>query len=73
MKQSWDDYNKAAEHGPMAITIKVFMAAFVFGIFVSIIGYGLGWFGEAAQVAQEEFGPRSTLEKYYKHGGNNTR
>jgi hypothetical protein len=33
-------------------------------VIVGIIGYGLGWFGEAAQVAQQEFGPKAALTKY---------
>ena len=28
------------------------------------VGYFLGWFGEAAKVTQEEFGPRAALKKY---------
>lgn len=28
------------------------------------IGYGCSWFGEAAQVAREQFGPRGGLAKY---------
>jgi len=64
MGQTWGDYEGAAERGPMAIAIKVILALFALGIFASVIGYSLGWFGEAAQVAQEEFGPRAMLEKY---------
>lgn len=64
MKQTWQDYEKAAKRGPMAIAVKVILAVFALGIFVSVIGYGLGWFGEAAKVTQEEFGPRAMLEKY---------
>lgn len=64
MKQSWQDYEKAAEHGPMRIAVKAILAVFLLGILVSVIGYGLGWFGETAKVAQEEFGPRAMLEKY---------
>lgn len=29
-----------------------------------IMGFALNWFGEAASVAQEEFGPRELLRKY---------
>ncbi|MBI4118685.1 MAG: hypothetical protein HY452_00270 [Parcubacteria group bacterium] len=63
-RQSWGDYEDAAKRGPMAIAVKVILALFVLGAFTSVIGYGLGWFGEAAKVAQEEFGPRAALEKY---------
>src|SRR3989338_2346349 len=64
MKQTWQDYEKVAERGPMAIAVKVILAVFALGIFVSVIGYGLGWFGEAARVTQEEFGPGALLKKY---------
>jgi hypothetical protein len=33
-------------------------------IVVSAVGYVLGWFGEAASVAQKEFGAKAALEKY---------
>lgn len=64
MKQAWQDYEDAANRGQMAIAIKVIIALFVLGTLVSVIGYGLGWFGEAAKVAQEEFAPRAMLRKY---------
>ena len=64
MGGSWSGYESAARRGPMAIGVKVILLIFALGIITSVIGYGLGWFGEAAQVAQEEFGPRAMLEKY---------
>jgi hypothetical protein len=64
MKQSWQDYEKASERGPMAVVLKVIIGLLVVGSLVSVLGYGLGWFSEAAKVAQEEFGPRAMLEKY---------
>ncbi len=33
-------------------------------VLIGAIGYGLGWFGEAADVAREQFGPRASLQKY---------
>lgn len=36
----------------------------VAGLGVRLVGGALGWFGEAASVAQEEFGPRALLDKY---------
>jgi len=33
-------------------------------IIVSAVGYVLGWFGEAAGVAQKEFGAKAALTKY---------
>ncbi len=64
MKQSWSDYEGAAKRGPASIGLKVFLFALVASALIGVTGYVLGWFGEAAQVAQEEFGPRAMLEKY---------
>src|SRR3989339_3159 len=64
MKQSWEDYEKTAEKGPMAIAAKVILAIFVLSTLVSVLGYTFGWFGEAAKVAQQEFGPATMLKKY---------
>ena len=51
MGQRWKDYENAAERGPTAIALKVIFGVVLFGILISGIGYGLGWFGEAAKVA----------------------
>lgn len=64
MRQSWEDYEAAAEQGPMAITLKVVAGLLLIGVLLATVGYVLGWFGEAASVAQEEFGPREALRKY---------
>lgn len=64
MGQKWQDYERAAERGPVAIAVKVFLAVVILGVLVAVIGYALGWFGEAAKVVQDEFGPRAALEKY---------
>lgn len=62
--QDWDSFAGAAERGPWPITLKV--TAFVIGasVLFGTIGYGMGWFSEAAAVAQDEFGPREMLRKY---------
>lgn len=64
MRQSWDDYEKAAKQGPVSIGVKVIGTLIGLSIVLSIIGYGLGWFGEAAKVAQEQFGSQAMLTKY---------
>lgn len=64
MRDSWESYETAAKRGPLSIMFKVFIALTIFSVVTGVVGYGLGWFGEAAQVAQEEFGPRRLLEKY---------
>jgi len=33
-------------------------------IVLSVIGYALGWFSDAAEVAKDEFGPKAAMEKY---------
>lgn len=64
MGQSWDSYGKAADRGPWSFGLKIIGLIFGLGIVVGSIGYGLGWFTEAADVAKEEFGPRASLVKY---------
>jgi hypothetical protein len=64
MKQSWEDYEKAAEHGPARIVVKVLVSIFVLSLVLTGVGYLFGWCGEAAQVAQKEFGPSALLKKY---------
>lgn len=58
--QDWVDLEK----GPWIIAIKVTAFAFGASVLFGTIGYGMGWFSEAATVAQDEFGPRETLKKY---------
>lgn len=64
MKQSWQHYENAAEKGPLTLFFKAFFVICI--IIAAIWGAGtlFGWFGEAASVAREEFGPRQALEKY---------
>lgn len=44
----------------LKIGVPIMLAFFILGV----LGYGLGWFAEAGQVAKEEFGPRASLKKY---------
>jgi hypothetical protein len=59
---NWEDYEKSS--GPVALAFKVFAALFIVGMPLGIVGHVLGWFGEAATVVREEFGPREALRKY---------
>ncbi len=46
-------------------TFKRVFSFFLFAIVaISTTGYFLGWFSEAGEVAQDEFGPKAALEKY---------
>lgn len=42
----------------------IFWIAAALFVGIPALGYTFGWFGEAAQVTQEELGPRAMLEKY---------
>jgi len=64
MGQKWEDYERAADRGPMSIAVKVILAVFAFSVLIGGLGYVAGWFGEAAKVVQDEFGPKAMLEKY---------
>jgi len=64
MSQRWDDYERAVEYGPWAITKKALWFVIPLVIGLSILGYVLGWFEEAAKVAKDEFGPKAMLVKY---------
>jgi hypothetical protein len=61
---SWNDYETAAKRGPVALFFKVLLPILLILFVLTLIGKGCGWFGEAEQVAREEFGPRELLRKY---------
>jgi len=63
-RQDWNDYDRAADKGPLALLVKIVILLTIVGVLIGGIGYVLGWFGEGAQVVQEEFGPRGALNKY---------
>lgn len=68
VKSSASGWEKRLEADPegsfKSIAWKLVFFAIAVVVVVSVIGYGLGWFSEAARVAQEEFGPRAALQKY---------
>ncbi len=43
---------------------KVFLFFVIVSVAVASVSYVLGWFGEAAKVTQEQFGPSALLQKY---------
>lgn len=43
---------------------RVCIPLIIFAATLSIVGYGLGWFGEAGRVARDEFGARAAVYKY---------
>ncbi|GEM_PF-6000211 len=45
-------------------TLGIILVVVILCVVLSAIGFGLGWFGEATQVAQQEFGPAAMLKKY---------
>src|SRR5438552_735130 len=62
--QDWKDFENAADKGPVSFLIKCVVAAFILAAVIGGIGYVFGWFGETAQVAQQQFGPKAALAKY---------
>lgn len=64
MSQSWKSYDRAADHGPLSVAIKAVIGITILVILIGGIAYTLGWFGEAAHVARDEYGPRATVRKY---------
>jgi hypothetical protein len=64
MRDNWNNLDPENSRGPISYGIKIILILFLLGGAISAIGYGFGWFGEAAQVTQEQFGPRALLEKY---------
>lgn len=64
---SWNHLEKSIEGGPRSASFAVFkvLAIVMFiGFGLSAVGHVMGWFGEAAQVAKAEFGPKAALAKY---------
>lgn len=62
--RSINDWGRAAERNPFGTFFKVIILLMFCGFGFSVVGHVFGWFGEAATVAREEFGPRALLEKY---------
>lgn len=61
---SWENWEKAAEKGPMSFLFKLVVSFTLLVVFIGVIGYGAGWFSEAGDVAQKQFGPSASLVKY---------
>jgi len=63
-ESGWDRTERKVSKGPVNAIVCIagilFVAVLVFGA----MGVFFGWFGEAASVAREEFGPRAGLDKY---------
>lgn len=61
---AWNDYEEAVEKGPWSVFWKIFWTVAAMAAVILTAGYFLGWFGEAAKVAQDEFGAKAALAKY---------
>lgn len=61
---SLQDHEKNFERNPTGTILKWGMSLMCIVFILGMFGWFLGWFGEAAAVAKEEFGPREALRKY---------
>lgn len=61
---SWDDLDGAVSKGPLIGFFKILPIMLVIIVTLGAAGYALGWFGEVASVAKQEFGPSAMLKKY---------
>ena len=64
---NWEKYANDVAESPRSafgVLVKGTLALILFGVIISGVGMFTGWFGEAAAVAKEEFGPRAILKKY---------
>lgn len=64
MVAHWKKYEEAAEHGPWPIIWRAGLLLVAVTVVFGTMGYVLGWFGEAMDVAREQVGPRAALAKY---------
>lgn len=62
--KNWDSYERAAERGPIQIGIISIITVAIFSAMIWGIGTVFGFFGEAATVAQQEFGAAAAVRKY---------
>lgn len=64
MRDNWNNYDPSNSRGPRSYGLKIIFLMFFFVAVIGGVGYVFNWFGEAAQVTREEFGPRAMLKKY---------
>ena len=64
MKQRWEDYDQAADRGPLALGIKIVLGVAALSMLVWGISHLFSAAEETAQVAQEQFGAQALLTKY---------
>ena len=58
-----EDYRRIESEAFWTIPRAIF-AVGVLSVAFTVLGFVLGWFGEAARVTQEQFGPQALLSKY---------
>lgn len=64
MSDNWNKYDASNHNGPFSFFLRIILLVAALSAVVGVVGYAFGWFGEAARVTQEEFGPRAMLKKY---------
>jgi hypothetical protein len=64
MSDRWSNYDPENSKGPFSYGLRIIILVVALSAVVGVIGYVGGWFGEAAKVTQEQFGPQALLQKY---------
>jgi hypothetical protein len=64
MPKSIYDYGNDFENNPRRFVGRFILWIFILSAVFGALSYAFGWFSEAADVAQEEFGPEASIEKY---------
>lgn len=64
MRQRWDDYERSAETGPLAVAVRAVIGLAVLAALIGGLGGMFGWFSSTAEVVKEQFGAQASLDKY---------
>lgn len=60
----WEDYEEAANRGPLALAVKVIVGFTILFVLIFAVSYAFSWCGSAANTVQKEVGSDAMLQKY---------
>ncbi len=64
MSNNWNKLDPENHKGPIAWFFQILIVCVIVSLMSGTAAYFLGWIGEGAHVAQKQFGPQATLDKY---------